>query len=860
MSADTEADTGTEAADGAVQPQVAAEPAARERQRRGAALELLVHGVGGTTPADMLGDPRVVRVTGDDVAGTYRRADERDSRAEVVQEAYSWANLTSGSGSRAFWLLLLPFMVVNLAHWMRPARMGRAAAEVYALLVRLAGLGLTVLLVGAAGEVALDLTGWQCAGNRWCTSGKSWLGWLSAAHGGWWSEPGRRLAVCAAVPVAVVGVLWFLSHRTWAAYEAARMPGGRGEWEPAGEMQRPGFWLGRRAVRRLRLAHAAAGLLTVAVEVAVPALSFDARALGGAVPSAVGWVLIAVLAVLGAGVLAAVAGAWRSRGERGLDEGRESPLVSALPWVALAAVLGCAVYAGWSRPGWVSAGALPGSSAAMTGMCAAQLALVAAVLAVSLPACARGARAAADAGPGRDGTAVPAPPVAPAPPVVPSGRRSAEDAAAVPPAAGGADGSGAAEPAGGSGDSGPERVEVPGPGMRVPGGDEGFGGSDRVAFGGIGGAVTMMLAGGVGTLFTAAVSIWVADALDRGATPGAPGGHIAGPPTLLSWHDAGLPAGMLLLAAVLLVPVVLTLRRGGALRAQVERAYRVPPGTAEPRTREIASALSRARLTEAGPLLLGTLAVVAFALGAGAIAGAEASRRIPSQAAEHAPLFLSYAVTTAEALGSWLAGATAVALFWVGRTAYSKVGARRTIGVLWDIGTFWPRAAHPFAPPCYAERAVPDLVWRISSWLAEDPARRLVLSAHSQGTVLAAAAVWQLDPGTRRRVALLTYGSPLRRLYGRYFPAYFGPEELAWLHQDAPAWRNLFRVTDPIGGPVRVAVPAGRQPVDAEPFVDPLVFDRDLDGHPLPVPINAHSQYQADPRFDEERARILREV
>lgn len=37
-------------------------------------LELLVHGVGGTTPQTMLNDPRITRVCGDDTAGIYRRA------------------------------------------------------------------------------------------------------------------------------------------------------------------------------------------------------------------------------------------------------------------------------------------------------------------------------------------------------------------------------------------------------------------------------------------------------------------------------------------------------------------------------------------------------------------------------------------------------------------------------------------------------------------------------------------------------------------------------------------------------------------------------------------------------------------
>jgi len=102
------------------------------------ALELLVHGVGGATPEKMLNDPRTVRITGDDTAAVYRRADDvaadtgpGDDRGRdaPVPEAYVWSNLTSGNGTRALWLLLLPFMVVNLAHWMRPAARERGAPE-----------------------------------------------------------------------------------------------------------------------------------------------------------------------------------------------------------------------------------------------------------------------------------------------------------------------------------------------------------------------------------------------------------------------------------------------------------------------------------------------------------------------------------------------------------------------------------------------------------------------------------------------------------------------------------------------------------------------------------------------------------
>lgn len=128
---------------------------------------------------------------------------------------------------------------------------------------------------------------------------------------------------------------------------------------------------------------------------------------------------------------------------------------------------------------------------------------------------------------------------------------------------------------------------------------------------------------------------------------------------------------------------------------------------------------------------------------------------------------------------------------------------------------------------------------------------RLVISGHSQGSVLAAAAVWQLPARTRRRVALLTYGSPLERLYGRWFPAYFGPDCLDGLHREVPCWRNLWRATDPIGGWV---LRGGD--VDRGPLLDPVAYGRTRE-HPLPDPVLGHSDYQADPAFAEERAGLL---
>ncbi|CAM5647980.1 Integral membrane protein OS=Streptomyces glaucescens OX=1907 GN=SGLAU_03720 PE=4 SV=1 [Streptomyces glaucescens] len=234
--------------------------------------------------------------------------------------------------------------------------------------------------------------------------------------------------------------------------------------------------------------------------------------------------------------------------------------------------------------------------------------------------------------------------------------------------------------------------------------------------------------------------------------------------------------------------------------------------------------------------------------------GALATGQTPSRATRDGHGFVQGAAETAQALGSWLIGLGFILFVTWGRRAYKDASARRTIGILWDVGTFWPRAAHPFAPPCYAERAVPDLTWRIDTW-TRSTGGRLVLSGHSQGSVLAAATAWQLSPATRKRVALLTYGSPLERLYGRWFPAHFGPAALSALHREVDCWRNLYRLTDPIGGPVRVPADGGPE-VDRAPLKDPLAHGR-TDDQPLPAPVLGHSDYQEDPALAEERERLL---
>ncbi|GGQ69200.1 hypothetical protein [Streptomyces asoensis] len=765
------------------------EPASADRP----ALELLVHGVGGATPEKMLDDPRTVRIDGDDTAALFRRADDvtadagpaGDRRRDTpVPEAYVWSNLTSGNGTRALWLLLLPFMVVNLAHWMRPAaREGLRAVRAYGLLVRLAALSLTVLLVAAACEVALDLTAWQCAGTAACAGRHSWLGFLSpqASDGGWWSLPGRRLALAALVPTALTALLWYLSHRTWRAYESQEPldPTSEPANGPAHTaLGRPGFWFGRRLVARLRAAHTAAALLTVAAAVGTAAVREDRRPGGPALLEVLGGLLEASLL---AGALATV---WvvcrRGRSEHRLDRRLDAHLVHRLPLAAFALLALTLVYAGWERPGWRSAGRLPGDAAfGALALSQGVLVIALAVVARILHHCPRERPARAEP----DGTAA-----------------------------------------------------------------AGCGPQERCALRGLGGPAVTMLACALGGVMSGGVSQRVSDWLDGTGT------FLDGPPVLLTWQASVIPVLIVVLLVLCCLLARRTVRLTRAEESAVVREYGVPrPDPA--RTRRIARARAMATLTDRGPLLVAVTSGATLLLGAGALVGALGTGKTPVRAGDGAQPLVQGAAQTAQALGSWLVGLGFVLFVTWGRRAYKDASARRTIGILWDVGTFWPRAAHPFAPPCYAERAVPDLTWRMAAW-TRATGGRLVISGHSQGSVLAAAAAWQLKPSDRGRVALLTYGSPIERLYGRWFPAHFGPAALAALHEDIACWRNLYRLTDPIGGPIRLSGDDCGPQVDREPLADPLAYGRD-EQHPLPAAVLGHSDYQADPVFAQERAKLL---
>lgn len=709
-------------------------------------VELRVHGVGGATPATLLDDPRPHQVAGDDIAGFHRGGHPH-------VEAYSWGGLTSRSAVRVLWLLLLPFMLANVAGWMCPARMPERPAlfRLYRTAMRWAALAITLNFVLLVAWIAVDYFAQQCGAGCPVTA------WLRPSH---WApdHPARRVLLGAIVPLLVIALLAVLAHRSARRYERIRPPSRAGREHTAecsgaaalrGLADRD-FWNGERTVWRLGAAHIAASLAAVAVLVAHLARAVTAPR----PPVAHEPLWTATLALGGAVLLGALLtlAAERHRGGR-------AHLVEVALTAAATATLALAAVFAWSRPpGATAPGEPPGMAAALT---------VATLVIAGL--------------------------IAPVPLVLAAGALRG--------------------------------------GSRT---------GERFRWGAPFVVLVHAVAGLNAVLLGALIRLAdVFGDVGYGEAPAAPGDIVVFPAVRQAATSLiVLPAIVLALFGIWQLVRYGVARFGGA-REEVRREY-----------------LARDGVPPAGGWLVSAVADAPRWLGTRGWAGRVAGTRRLADAPRELDLVLTALAATGIAAavmlpwqvwtGGIVTAATAVAaMFPVAlvillRTGWRDVKRRRVIAVLWDVGTFWPRSYHPLAPPSYAERAVPDIQRRL--WRLHDEGERVVLVAHSQGTILAAAALAQ--PHCRPpdgAVALVTLGSPLRGLYSRGFPAYVNAGLLDRIVSPrTPYWENLFYRTDYIGQEVRAA--GCRDTLLPDPATSLFFY-----GDRLP-PIRSHVGYWTDPQ------------
>ncbi|MFD6565690.1 hypothetical protein [Micromonospora profundi] len=725
------------------------------RDTSGDIIELRVHGVSGGAGADqMLGLRQSAQVAGDRSGGFFRirpSGPAQEGVPGVTLEAYRWGDLPSGTVARTLGLVfLLPFMLANVAIWMRPANPGSEA--VVKSLCRVLALMLTVLYVVAVAGVALDLVAWKCLAAPRCLAGRSWLSWLSG------QRIGVRLAVLALVPAAAITLVWRLSNRPGRTFEAFRAPdedlGGH-------RLSAVGKWDAEPLVGRLRSVHVAAAFATMGIILLAARAAHSASAVTLTLAVATGGVLTACVGLLCTPALI----------DRAPTNTRLDTITRTLRTIAVILAALAVIHVATSSEPWQEGRALPGYEAILAGLCIAQTTLVLVFGGVLLR------------------------------------HRDRQ--------------------------------------------------SDGSPLFGLGALAISAISISIAVAYSSELVYRAADFLDRNLSTEE--GIATGPPGAYTWAIFGFFRSVLLTTVVAGFVVVLSRpSRNRAAAAIVARDYPDRPAEAQPRLRQVRDAIAKALFTEKLVLLA---VVFACLTGVGMATTTIGLLGVfPSHVAERYVGVPADVITFGIALGSWKIAAVILALIIGGIFAYRTVPFRRHVGVIWDLGTFWPRAAHPFAPPCYAERAVPELTRRII-YLVER-GDRVLLTGHSHGSVLLAATVLQLPPRIGAHVALLTHGSPLRRLYARLFPAYIDDsvlreigERIGW------RWVNLWRDTDPIGGRIfpthgptsDPAAAVDRRKRDPSDVVTPP-------GDSVPPPIQGHWPGESDEDFTDAVRELARRL
>ena len=734
-------------------------------------LELRIHGVGGAPSTENLEVPATVQVAGDATAGFFRAWYPGGTAAgRPRREAYCWGGLNTRATSRAFYLLLVAFMLVNVAHWALPAAPGRSVRHQLARAgLRLLGLALTVAFFATAVTLLGDLVAWQAPERGGLPS---WLGWYARR------DTGPRLAVALLLVLAVLGGLVWLSVWTVRSYERWGTAGFTDEDE-AWPLTSGNFWHGERPVNRQRHLHVLAVAALVLMFAALPDSSAPSLRI----------LLLVVAGVFAGTAVVLIVLPWTDRqhvagaGEQWIDV---VCMWTARVGVALAA--GVSISRFWWRVD-DSPHALPGDQLVQAWTVFVEVALV---LIITVLVVLRAPWRA-----GRD---------------------------------------------------------VMGFGLVAP----------------LLTAVAVMIA----TIFGSSLTLAAANVLGTPkVTTSEP--SVSGKTLLLPTTVYAGGIGMVVAVIALAVTAgylwwwsTWEARRLGRIDDErpvdaVESSYPQPGGADA--AAAVGRTWARSALTDRAPTALTAVTIPTIGLLVADLCCLEAGLT---------PAFLQRVAAIGGTIG------VAATLYRLGllRSALVDASKRKRFGFLWDVGTFWPRACHPFGPPSYAERSVPEVVTRIRRMTADfvrgpgdpavgqqdaeargrrpdDPVERqgpVLLTGYSQGTPISVAVMAQLPQEVRSRMALLTLAAPVRRLYGRAFPAYFGPAQLDRLRayltaENGVRWRNLVRRSDYIGGrafdPLRW--PADGALVDREIYDPPVLW---TDKDPSPPATHLHSDWFPDPQ------------
>jgi hypothetical protein len=848
-------------------------------------VELRVHGVSGTPPEAILDDPRPIQVSGDDIGRIFRRTsliyDRQTSRCRAV-EAYHWGRFTAGSPTRALWLLLLPFTLLNIARFAlllphkrqtapenQEGNNGRRERETrlptrrfvdYSadLVLRLLGLVLTLTLVVAScfvswGIGTILLTCSNCGGHP------PWVTWYTQA------SPGYRILIGAMVPVAILLIVGNFGRQTF----TTRTPG-RTQWRTDdGSFDDVSFWYGAPSNSRQRAGHllassgvvgclavtlldyrsmedakpaqwitvlywgclvvsgsvAALGLIVVLVD---PKPSAQDLRQGGTVPLPKYWRYLLIIG--GTAVLVSVAFASRQTDEMNEFRGDLTQLefasntLSASGAFLMILLLGSNIRMICSSEG---ERLLKGKAGDQSYPIVPKAfkpfwwGFGSSVLASIATLLAYGLTAAT---------------------VYWAARTVGLDVNALPAS------------------------------YRI----------SATLWGGLAILVALtalplaafLLRRNIWSIgcCVAMMAIFLAGALLNGG----------GVPSKLSGN--ALPLLLVVISGVFLACAVwLTfgdsarlLRKSSEMWNRVSGDYSAAkldseaPGRKALILRRWLVAGSRARYQYAVGLLafLGGLVIaISGTLGALSVVHSLTGVNLGESASSQVESLLPRSVSE---LGNLVTAGIGTGFIWVGLKTWRSPSMRSNTGIVWDVLSFWPRLTHPLCPPPYGGRAVLSVATRATQLAqpvgadtksirpngdsAPMGARQVAISGHSQGALICVAAVAVLDfqarPTERQRggesnaeapeegwlsrerarealprLSLVTYGSQLQFIYARLFPTYFGYGRTRWVFDKAlrQRWRTLYRWTDPLGGP-GLSWPTQR-PQKGTPLVGPEVSE-----------------------------------